>query len=294
MLRITIFAARRVFPPLLITPANASKPFMKLTGPDAIPPPLSVSLLPRSVEKFVPVPEPHLNSIPSVRVSPMIDSMLSCTELIKHAEHCGFGCTPTLNHTGELKLIFCSTSKCVSSSRNASRASCEAKYPPSWPQRTIVLATRPINCRTEPSRSLVPSFPWKYLLVTMFVAVCDQLLGTSTSSWRKIVTPFSLAISAVRFSHSTASNGDFFPSVKYRSKTRPVPAPPTVFAAAASVAGDFPLNTCFTVAIRSSAPSGSPPKRGEPYYFTPLRPVVLPRFASGSGRKRTQLDSASS
>src|SRR5256885_2970618 len=65
--RMRILAARRVFPPLLITPAKASKPFMKLTGPDAIPPPDRVSLLPRRVEKFVPVPEPHLKSIPSVR-----------------------------------------------------------------------------------------------------------------------------------------------------------------------------------------------------------------------------------
>src|SRR5260370_18181103 len=99
MFRITIFAARRVFPPLLITPANASKPFMKLTGPDAIPPPDSVSLLPRNVEKFVPVPEPHLNSMPSVRVSPMIDSMLSCTDLMEHAQHPGFGSPPPLNPT---------------------------------------------------------------------------------------------------------------------------------------------------------------------------------------------------
>src|ERR1700726_1414487 len=136
MFKITIFAARRVFPPLLITPANASKPFMKLTGPDAIPPPDSVSLLPRRVEKFVPVPEPHLNNIPSVRVSPMIDSMLSCTELMKHAEHCGLGCTPTLNHTGELKAIFCSTTQCVSSSRNASRDFASAKKPPSSPHPT--------------------------------------------------------------------------------------------------------------------------------------------------------------
>src|SRR6266700_441357 len=290
----TIFAARRVFPPLLITPAKASKPFIKLTGPDAIPPPDSVSLLPRSVEKFVPVPEPHLKSIPSVRVSPMIDSMLSLTELMKHAEHCGFGCTPTLNHTGELNAIFCSTSRCVSSSRNASRDAMSAKYPHSSPHRTMVFATRLMSCRTDPSRPGVPGFPLKYLLVTMLVAVCDQLFGTSTSSWRKIVTPFSLAISAVRFSHSTASNGDFFPSVKYRPKTRPVPAPPAVLAAAASVAGDFPLNACFTVAIRSSAPPGSPPKRGEPCYFTLLRPVVLPRFASGSGRKLTQHDSVDS
>src|SRR5882672_7887837 len=263
MFRITIFAARRVLPPLLITPAKASKPFMKLTGPEAIPPPLSVSLLPRSVEKFVPVPEPHLKSIPSVRVSPMTDSMLSLTELMKHAEHCGFGCTPTLNHTGELNAIFCSTSKWISSSRNASREAASAKYPSCSPQRTIVLATRLINCRTEPSRSGVPSFPWKYLLVTMLVAVCDQLFGTSTSSWRKRVTPFSFPISAVRFSHSTTSNGDFFPSVKYRSKLRPLLAPPAVFSAAVFVAMDFPPNACFTVAIRPSALSG-PHSRGNP------------------------------
>src|ERR1700681_1389088 len=98
----TIFAARRVFPPLLITPAKASKPFMKLTGPEAIPPPESDSGLPRKLEQFVRVPEPHLKRMPSVRVRPMIDSKLSCTELMKHAEDCRFGCTPTLNHTGEL------------------------------------------------------------------------------------------------------------------------------------------------------------------------------------------------
>src|SRR5258708_12527557 len=134
MFRITIFAARRVFPPLLITPAKASKPFMKLTGPEAIPPPESVSLLPRKVEKFVPVPEPHLNSMPSVRVSPMMDSMLSCTELMKHAEHCGLGCTPTLNHTGELKAIFCSSRTCTSSSYHASPSSPSLTYPPPSPQ----------------------------------------------------------------------------------------------------------------------------------------------------------------
>src|SRR5579862_8235805 len=91
---------------------------MKLTGPDAIPPPESDSRLPRSDEKFVPVPDPHLNSIPSVFARFMIESMLSCTELMKHAEHCGLACTPTLNHTGELKAIFCSTRRWVNSSRN--------------------------------------------------------------------------------------------------------------------------------------------------------------------------------
>src|SRR5208282_6244410 len=112
-LRMTIFAARRVFPPLLITPAKASNPFMKLTGPEAMPPPERVSWLPRKDEKFVPVPEPHLNNMPSVLARFMIESILSETELMKQAEHCGLDWTPTLNHTGELKAIFCSTSRCV-------------------------------------------------------------------------------------------------------------------------------------------------------------------------------------
>ena len=40
MLRMTILAARRVLPPDLMTPAKASKPFMKLSGPLAVPPPV--------------------------------------------------------------------------------------------------------------------------------------------------------------------------------------------------------------------------------------------------------------
>src|ERR1700683_78633 len=175
MLSMTILAARRVLPPLLITPANASKPFMKLTGPEAIPPPESVSRLPRNDEKFVPVPEPHLKSMPSVFARFMIDSISSWTELMKHAEHCGLACTPTLNHTGELKLTFCWTSRCVSSSRNASRESAEAKSPPASHQPTIVRTTRPINCLIEVSRAGVLILPLKYLEATMLVAVCDQL-----------------------------------------------------------------------------------------------------------------------
>src|SRR6202046_5589857 len=100
---------------------------MKLTGPEAIPPPESDSWLPRSEEKFVPVPEPHLKSMPSILARFMIDFMSSFTELMKQAEHCGLGCTPTLNQTGELKAIFCSTSRCVSSSRKVSRAGAVAK-----------------------------------------------------------------------------------------------------------------------------------------------------------------------
>src|SRR5918999_1442220 len=105
-LRMTIFAARRVLPPDLITPANASKPFMKDTGPEAVPPPARISRDERIVDRFDPVPEPYLKSIPSVLASVRIDSIVSCTELMKHAEHCGCVSKPTLNQTGLLNAAF--------------------------------------------------------------------------------------------------------------------------------------------------------------------------------------------
>src|SRR4029453_16726543 len=101
-LRMTILAARRVLPPDLMTPANASNPFMNETGPDALPPPDNVSFEDRIGHKLLPAPEPHWNSMPSVFASSRMDDMVSSTELMKHAEHCGFVSTPQLNHTGEL------------------------------------------------------------------------------------------------------------------------------------------------------------------------------------------------
>src|SRR6188768_1206077 len=105
-LRMTIFAARRVLPPDLMTPANASYPFMNDTGPDAVPPPASSSRDERICERFEPVPEPNLNSMPSVRASVRMESIVSLTELMKHAEHCGAASNPQLNHTGLLKAPF--------------------------------------------------------------------------------------------------------------------------------------------------------------------------------------------
>src|SRR5229473_3566360 len=88
-LRITILAARRVLPPDLMTPAKASNPFMKLRGPLAVPPPLKPSVDERSVERFVPVPLPHLKSMPSVFARVRMESNESFTELMKQAEHWG-------------------------------------------------------------------------------------------------------------------------------------------------------------------------------------------------------------
>src|ERR1700760_3082407 len=132
-LRTTIFAARRVLPPDLMTPAKASKPRMKLSGPEAVPPPERVSMEPRILDRLEPAPEPHLKSMPSVLARVRMESSESLTELMKQAEHCGLGqpvtefwlwpvtafqCRfwaselgsrrpqPTLNQTGELKATF--------------------------------------------------------------------------------------------------------------------------------------------------------------------------------------------
>src|SRR5579875_2387072 len=89
MLRMTILAARRVLPPDLMTPAKASKPFMKLRGPEAVPPPDKDSVDERSGDRLVPVPDPHLNNMPSVLAKVRMESSESFTELMKQAEHCG-------------------------------------------------------------------------------------------------------------------------------------------------------------------------------------------------------------
>src|ERR1700681_4384934 len=91
----TILAARRVLPPDLITPADASAAFMNDSGPDAVPPDDSFSRHERSADRFTPAPEPPLKIIPSLRYQPRIDSMLSSTLRMKHAEHRRFASIST-------------------------------------------------------------------------------------------------------------------------------------------------------------------------------------------------------
>src|SRR5437867_7942182 len=123
----TIFAARRVLPPDLMTPAEASAAFMNDTGPDAVPPPASFSRPERIRDRFTPEPDPPLKMMPSLRYQPRIESMVSSTERMKQAEHCGFGSTPMLNHTGLLKEAFWWRRRWVSSSANAARSPGVAK-----------------------------------------------------------------------------------------------------------------------------------------------------------------------
>src|SRR5438093_3627429 len=87
--RTTILAARRVLPPDLITPAEASAALMKETGPEAVPPPASRSLAERIRDRFTPAPDPPLKMTPSRRYQSRIESIVSLTDRMKQAEHCG-------------------------------------------------------------------------------------------------------------------------------------------------------------------------------------------------------------
>src|SRR5687767_7399341 len=99
----TILAARRVLPPDLIVPAQASAPRMKETGPEAVPPFDKGSMEPRMFDRLMPDPEPPRKIKPSLVFQARMDSIESSTERMKHALHCGLSSKPTLNHTGELK-----------------------------------------------------------------------------------------------------------------------------------------------------------------------------------------------
>src|SRR3979490_2666221 len=150
---------------------------MNETGPDAVPPPASSSLDDRIGDRLVPVPDPNLNSIPSVRARVRMESIVSWTELMKQAEHCGAFSNPQLNQTGLLNAAFWYTRMCLRSSLNAWRSSSVAKYLLERAHAVMVSTTRPMSCLTLCSRSGVPIWPRKYFDTTMFVACCDQDLG---------------------------------------------------------------------------------------------------------------------
>ena len=126
--RMTILAARRVLPPDLMVPAEASAPRMKLTGPEAVPPPFRNSWDERMRDRLTPAPEPPLKITPSSVYQLRIESIVSSTDRMKQAEPCwGTPATPMLNHTGELKAAIWWTIRCLSSARKASASSSSTK-----------------------------------------------------------------------------------------------------------------------------------------------------------------------
>src|ERR1700710_719761 len=131
--RTTILAARRVAPPDLMVPAEASAPRMKETGPLAVPPLESSSLEERMRERFRPAPEPPLKMKPSSLYQFRMEFIESSTERMKHADTCWGEAVPTLNQTGELNEKYWLTSSQVSSCSNSSASAGDTKYPLSSP-----------------------------------------------------------------------------------------------------------------------------------------------------------------
>src|SRR5918992_3150468 len=84
----TILAARRVAPPDLIVPADASAPRMNDTGPDAVPPEWRRSLEDRIGDRLMPDPEPPLKIVPSSTYQLRMEDISSSTARMKQADPC--------------------------------------------------------------------------------------------------------------------------------------------------------------------------------------------------------------
>src|SRR5215469_15238278 len=69
--------------PALVVPAEASAPRMNDTGPLAVPPDVSSSLLDRILDRFTPAPDPPLKIRPSSLYHSRIESMVSSTARMK-------------------------------------------------------------------------------------------------------------------------------------------------------------------------------------------------------------------
>src|SRR5690606_2374922 len=123
----TIFAARRVAPPDLIVPADASAPRMNETGPLAVPPDESSSLLERMRERLRPAPEPPLKMTPSSLYQSRMDSIVSSTDRMKQALTCCGDVVPAVKQTGHLRSRSWWTSAYFSSCSKISASWSEAK-----------------------------------------------------------------------------------------------------------------------------------------------------------------------
>ena len=114
----------------------------------------------------------------------------------------------------------------------------------------MVSTTRPIICFTERSRSGEAMRPRKYFWETMFVAVCDQNFGNSTSFCSN-AGPSLPGMCAWRSSHSISSNGSRPGMVKKRRGATVASESTIVFTTSSSAA--FAVTcACSAVAIVSS------------------------------------------
>ena len=219
--RITILAARRVLPPDLIVPAEASAPRMKLTGPDAVPPPDSLDAR-ADVREVGAGAGPTLEDDPLLavpledRVHRVVDPEDEARRRLlrnprdadvephraverrplrdEHVLQLG-GERGALGVVGEVAAL-------------GAPAGDRVDHPVDRP-----------GAATTRGRA-VPSVPRKYFWATMLLAFSDQSAGNSTAGCSNATVPASaLVMRASRRSHTTSSYG----STPGDVKSRPTP-----------------------------------------------------------------------
>ncbi len=133
-------------------------------------------------------------------------AIVSWTELMKQAEHCGCFSMPTLNQTGELNAIFWWTSRWVSSAWKVVEVRVAGE---------VALGLGPAGDRVDDAIDELADARLALRGVevaaevladtTTLVASWDQKFGTSTSFCSKTLLPLSLEMPAVRYSQVISS-----------------------------------------------------------------------------------------
>jgi hypothetical protein len=175
-------------------------------GPDAVPPLLRGSMEPRMFDRLIPEPEPPRKIRPSRVFQSRIDSIVSSTERMKQAEHCGCSSKPDVEPDGRVErrhLVEQDERELGLEGVAVLRGG------------EVAAAAAPVGDRAGHAadhlldRALAggePICPRKYFWATMFVAFCDHVAGNSTSACsNETLSP--KPIRASRSSHSTESNG---------------------------------------------------------------------------------------
>ena len=207
-MRITIFAARRVLPPDLMTPAEASAARMNDTGPEAVPPPASVSFDERMRDRLTPEPGAAFedDALVAVPAEDRLHRVVDGEDEAGRALRLRLDADVEPHRAVERRLLLDQqVGQLVGEGLGVGRRS--RSSPASRPSRGSCARRGRSAAGRCVSRSGLPSGPRKYFDTTTLVASCDHAVGISTSCCSKTTSPFSPWMTALRRSHSTASNG---------------------------------------------------------------------------------------
>ena len=175
--------------PDLIVPADASAPRMKLTGPEAVPPPARNSRELRILERLTPEPEPPLKIVPSSTYQLRIEGIESSTARMNRPTPAGHARHADVEPDRRVESGLLGDDQVLQLVAERRRLDAVGEVAVADTPCGMVSTTRSTTWRSELSRSGEPSGPRKYFWARMFVAFIDQLFGTSTPSCSKATSP---------------------------------------------------------------------------------------------------------